>query len=241
MGACVNALARERERLRNSNISPITGIRYSRAYPGDCEDKRVAQLFTYRHALEAPRIGDAVTLSGISPLPEIMLMRDFLKWPSDRVYFVDWAKDVRSRPQVLAGLETVRREWPKAHAIRGDINNVVEQRTMIGFANLDVRGFDRASVMPCVRRTIARLARGGVMSLTWYRGREVDAPERSVWDVFEAARDVVDLNERRRAGIQRLVEQWAHDVKVSLEWLNGLDYQHQHSPMSVMIWRRREF
>jgi hypothetical protein len=233
----VNAVARAR--LRNSNVSPLTGIRYSRAYPGDSEDKRVAQLFTYRHALEAPRMADAVTLAGISPLPEVMLMRDFLKWPGDRVYFVDWAKDVRSRPLVLAGFNTIRREWPHAHVVHDDINNVVERRTMIGFANLDFMGFDRASVMPCVRRTIARLARGGIMSLTWFRGREVDEPRRSAWDVFEAARDIVDLDERRRVGIQRLVDQWAREARVSLEWINGLDYQHQHSPMSVMIWRRR--
>jgi hypothetical protein len=229
-----------RARMRNSNVSPVTGLRYVRVYPGDAEDKRVAQLFTYRHALGAPRVGAAVTLSGTSPLPEVLLMRDFLRWPGERVYFVDWAKDTHAKPLVLAGFKAIKKEWPIANIEHCDINNVVARLPMIGFANLDFMGFDRTSVMPCVQKTVEHLARGGVMSLTWFRGREVDEPCRSAWDVFEAARDVKDLDTRRRVGVQRLVDRWARAVNVTLEWLGGLDYQHKHSPMSVMVWRRKD-
>lgn len=228
-----------RERLRNNNVSPITGQRYVRTYPGDAEDKRVAQLFTYRHALMAPRAA-AVTLTGTMPLPEARLMRDFLRWPSDRVYFVDWAKDKNARPLILAGFRDIKRMWPAAHVEHRDINDVVEQLPMIGFANLDFMGFDRRSVMPCIRKVIGRLARGGVMSLTWFRGREVDEPCRSAWDVFEVARDIDDIDDRRHVGVQRLVNRWACALNVTLEWVGGLDYQHKHSPMSVMVWRRKE-
>jgi hypothetical protein len=99
-------------------------------------------------------------------------------------------------------------------------------------------GFSRESVMPCVKKTIQRLAPGGVMSLTWFRGREVDSPERSAWDVMEAARDIEDISFRRWVGVQRLIFQWASDLKVPLTWTGGLDYQHHHSPMSVTIFRR---
>jgi hypothetical protein len=237
VGARVNTAVRARP--RHNNVSPVTGLRYARVYPGDAEDKRVAQLFTYRHALEAPRVGAAVTLSGTSPLAEVLLMRDYLQWPGERTYFIDWAKDAGAKPLVLAGFKAIRREWPGANVEHGDINDVVTRLPMIGFANLDFMGFDRTSVMPCVQKTIEHLARGGVISLTWFRGREVDEPNRSAWDVFEAARDVEDLDSRRRVGIQRLIHRWARAVNVTLEWMGGLDYQHKHSPMSVMVWRRK--
>lgn len=237
MGAGVNAPAHARTRHTNKSLD--TGLRYTRTYPGDTEDKRVAQLFTYRHAVSAPRVGAAVTLSGTAPRAEVLLMRDFLRWPGERTYFVDWAKDTRARSLVLAGFKTIRREWPAANVEHGDINDVVARLPMIGFANLDFMGFDRASVMPCVQKTIEHLARGGVMSLTWFRGREVDEPRRSAWDVFEAARDVEDLDSRRRVGVQRLIDRWARAVNVSLEWMGGLDYQHNHSAMSVTVWRRK--
>jgi hypothetical protein len=85
-----------------------------------------------------------------------------------------------------------------------------------------------------------RAAPGGVMGITWFRGREVDSPERSAWDVFEAARDIDDLEMRRWIGVQRLIFKWARTAKARLTWVGGLNYQHRHSPMSVTVFRRQE-
>jgi hypothetical protein len=167
-------------------------------------------------------------------------MRDYLRWPGERTWFVDWAKDQTSRADVLAALRGIKRTWSDAHVIRDDINDVVAALPSIGFAHLDFMGFDRKSVMPCVQKTIARLAPGGVMGITWFRGREVDSPERSAWDVFEAARDIDDLEMRRWIGVQRLIFKWARTAKARLTWVGGLNYQHRHSPMSVTVFRRQE-
>jgi hypothetical protein len=225
---------------RHSNRSPLTGERYARAYPGDAEDKRAARLHVYKHAIKAPRLGHAVTLAGTEPLAEVALLRDYLHWPGERAWFVDWAKDMRSRPLVIAALRGIERAWPSANVRRQNVLEVVEQLPMIGFANLDFMGFDRTSVMPCVRMTIERLAPGGVMSITWFRGREVDEPCRSAWDVLEAARDVEDPGVRRWIGVQRLVARWAKEARVPLTWSGGIDYQHKNSPMSVTVFRRPE-
>lgn len=223
---------------RRSNKSPVTGLRYTRTYPGDSEDKRAARLFVYKQALHAPRVGHAIALAGTEPFAEVSLLRDYLKWTGSRVHFVDWAKDTRSRPQVLAALAQIKNHWPAANVVREDVNNVVARLPIIGLAVLDFMGFDRNSVMPCIQKTIERLSLGGIMAVTWFRGREVDEPCRSAWDVFEAARDIKDLDDRRRIGIQRLVNQWARALNVDLECLGEVDYQHKHSPMTVTVWRR---
>lgn len=223
-----------------SNISPITGLRYARAYPGDSEDKRAARLYVYKFALHAPRVGHAIALAGTEPFAEVALMRDYLKWPGDRVHFVDWAKDTKSRPYVLAALTKIKQHWPIANVVREDVNNVIDRLPIVGLAVLDFMGFDRGSVMPCIQKTIERLARGGIMAVTWFRGREVDEPCRSAWDVFEAARDIENLDDRRRIGIQRLVARWARTSNMVLECLGEVDYQHKHSPMTVTVWRRKE-
>lgn len=223
---------------RQSNVSPVTGERYTRAYPGDAEDKRVAQLFTCNFARDVSRAGAGVTLAGTAPLPEARLWRNFLHWPGDNMYFVDWAKGP-NKEAVLKGFEDLEREWPEAHTVHGDINDVIPELPMISLANLDFMGFDRKSAMACVQKTIPRLTSdGGVMSLTGFRGREVDDPCRSAWDVYNMAREIKDPALRRRVGVQRLVQMWANDAHVTLEWLGGMDYQHKNSPMSVMVWRR---
>jgi hypothetical protein len=139
---------------------------------------------------------------------------------------------------VLATLEAIKKLWPAANVVRGDINAVLDEIPLVGFANLDFMGFDRDSVMPCVRKTIHRLAPGGVMAVTWYRGREIDAPHRSAWDVLEAARDVLSVADRRWAGILRLVERWGREAGRKLELVGALEYQHKNAPMSVTAWRR---
>lgn len=217
--------------------SARTGRIFSRAYPGESEDKRAARLFLYKLGAQAPRLGHAITLAGTEPQAEVDLMRDYLKWSGSKAWFVDWAKNTETRPRVLTALAAIKAAWPQANVVRGDINEVLQEIPLVGFANLDFMGFDRSSVMPCIKKTIARLAPGGVMAVTWYRGREVDAPHRSAWDVFEAARDVQGAA-RRWAGVLRLVEQWSRETGHVLELVGALEYQHKHAPMSVTAWRR---
>lgn len=218
--------------------SPVTGERYTRRLPPENDDKRAARLFLYRFAATAPRCGHAVTLTGPEPEAELWLLRKYLRWPGERVHFVDWARDVQTRPRVLAALDYVKKTWPQADVVRGDINAVIEGVPLIGFANLDFMGFDRASVMPCVKKTITKLPPGGVMGLTWFRGREIDAIHRSAWDILEAARDVPDPNDRRWAGVLRLIRRWAREAGVALELVGALEYQHNHATMAVTVWRR---
>ena len=216
-----------------------TGKTFARSYPGESVDKRAARLFLYKFAVNTPRCGHAITLAGTEPFAEVALMRDYLKWDASKTWFVDWAKDTQSRPAVLAALDGIQKSWPEANVRRADINKVVPLLPMIGFANLDFMGFmGRDSMQPCIRDVIARLATGGVLGVTWFRGREFDEPWRSAWDVHQAARDIEDLNERRWVGVLRMVEGWAkeHGVKLKLE--GALEYQHRHSPMSVTVWRR---
>jgi hypothetical protein len=215
----------------------------SKGHPGESESKVAARLFVYRLASRAPCVGHAVALSGPTPKAELTLMRDYLKWPGERVHFVDWAQDTSTRPQILDALENIKKEWPEVNTARADINKVVEGLPVIGFANLDFMGFSRSSVRPCVRRVLRRLAIGGVMALTWFRGREKDSPKHSAWEVFEAARDVDDIEDRRWAGVLRLVEQWGREYGVHLELRGAIDYGHfptgnHGGAMSVAVWQR---
>jgi hypothetical protein len=217
--------------------SPRTGLPYPRAYPGESEDKRAVRMYIYTLALSAPKLGHMVALAG-TETAEALLARDYLKWSGTKAWFVDWARDMQSRPRVLEALENIKRLWPAANVVRGDINAVMDEIPLVGFANLDFMGFDRDSVMPCVQKTIRLLAPGGVMAVTWYRGREIDAPHRSAWDVLEAARDVLSEADRRWAGVLRLVGRWSREAGRQLELVGALEYQHKNASMSVTAWRR---
>lgn len=217
--------------------NPRTGLPYPRAYPGESEDKRAVRMYVYALAASAPRCGHMVALAG-TEVTEALLARDYLRWPGEKAHFVDWARDTQTRPRVLATLAEIKRQWPAADVVRGDVNHVLDEIPLVGFANLDFMGFTRESVMACVRKTIPRLAPGGIMAVTWYRGREIDAPHRSAWDVLEAARDVPAPNDRRWAGVLRLVRRWCKEADVGLELVGALEYQHKNAPMSVTVWRR---
>jgi len=171
-------------------------------------------------------------------------MKDYLRWPGKRVHFVDWARDAISKDRILEALHRIKKKWPEANTIHADINTVVDMLPTIGFANLDFMGFSRDSVMPCVKRVLRKLVPGGVMALTWFRGREVDSPERSAWDIFEAARDLKTINDRRWAGILRLVERWGRERGTNLNLLGAIEYLHfpkahtYNGAMSVAVWQR---
>ena len=219
--------------------SLITGERYRRDCPPETDDKKTARLFLYKHALGALRVGHAVTLAGTEPFAEVELIRDYLRWPATRSWFVDWAKNTDTRSEVLDALRGIKHRWPEANVVHGNIIEVIEDLPSVGFANLDFMGFmDRRSMQPAVRAVISKLVRGGVMGLTWFRGRDIDEPWRSASDVHAAARDVADLNDRRWVGVLRMVDGWAKEAGVHLELVGAMEYQHHHSPMSVAVWRR---
>lgn len=224
-------------RVRRTH-SVATGERYQAGiYPDETDDKRAARLFTYKHAAAGCRLGHMVTLAGTEP-HEVTLARDYLGWSADRAWFVDWAKSTATRPRVLSTLDAISDAYPGVHAVCANVCDVIERLPIIGFANLDHMGFDHTA-MRSVCLTLERLAPRGTMSLTWYRGREWVAPHRSAWKVFQAARDVRNLELKRWVGVCRLVEGWAREAGVRLELLGGMDYYHRFSPMSVIVWRRR--
>lgn len=220
--------------------SARTGEVFTRAMPEESEDKRAARVFLYNLAASAPKLGHAVALAGWQPEAEVALMRWYLGWPGSKTWFVDWARDRDTRPRVLAALDRIRRAWPTANVVRGDINKVMDEIPLVGFANLDFMSYmDRESAQPCLRAIIDRLAIGGVVGYTWYRGREVDAPHRSAWDVLEAARDIPDKKAQRWAGVTRLIHRWGREAGAKLEICGALEYQHAHSPMAVIAFRRK--
>ena len=215
----------------------------SRGYPGESQSKSAARVFVYRVASDAPRIGHAVALAGPTPESEVDLMKNYLRWPGERTHFVDWARDTLARSRVLGALDNIKKIWPEANVRHADINQVVAELPSIGFANLDFMGFSRTSVMPCVQSVIGRLVPNGVMALTWFRGREVDSPERSAWDIFEAARDIPDIENRRCAGVLRLVDGWGKAQGVNLKLRGAVEYLHfpksrYKGAMSVAVWQR---
>lgn len=67
----------------------------SSQFPGNHPDKQMARLFLYKHAKAAPVQGHAVTLAGTDPESEVLLMRDYLRWPAHRAWFVDKAKTTK--------------------------------------------------------------------------------------------------------------------------------------------------
>lgn len=211
-------------------------------YPGTSPDKDCARMWLYRLAAQGPLIGHAVTLAGQDPIPEMYLMRDFLGWPATRAWFIDWAKNSDTRSSVVKGLRALEREWPGVRTACCDINHVVSELGGIGFANFDFMGtMNRDFVQPCIRNTIPRLMPGGLMSVTLIRAREWLSPHRSAWDVHAAARNIgnfTDLEDARWAGTVSLVQGWAKSVAVPLELVGAVEYQHNHSPMSVLAWRR---
>lgn len=217
----------------------------SGVYPGESPDKRAARMWLYRHALRAPRAGAAIALAGTEPLAEVELLRDYLAWPGSRTWIVDWAKNQETRQAVMAALAQASAAWPAANVCRVDLGELLPTLPGIGFANLDFMGqMDRKNMQPCIRSAIARMLPGGVLAVTWFRGRERRVENHSSWDVFEAAKRatpamLASMNDERWVGVQRLVDEWAAESGVTLALVGALEYQHRHSPMSVTVWQRQ--
>lgn len=209
----------------------MTPRRRSLSYPGDHKDKQAARVYLYRYALAAPIQGHAVTLAGTEPESEITLMRDYLKWPAHRAWFVDSSQ----RPEVIDALHRAHKNWPEANVQRINLWNLVPKLGAIGFANLDFMGAPlQDETIKCTEQVIDRLLPGGVLGFTWIRGREhFDArATRLLWELGKGH----EGNDRRWAGVLR-----AFDImsRGSLDFVGKWEYLSNHSPMSVAVFRMK--
>jgi hypothetical protein len=201
------------------------------SFPGDRIEKRAARLLVYKHALAAPIQGHAVTLAGTDPEPEIVLMRDYLKWPAHRAWFVDNSL----RPEVVRALNRISRVWPEANVERINLRNIVPKLGAVGFANLDFMGAPlQEETVACLEEVAPRMLRGGILGFTWMRGREhIEGHPASarLWKWGKGFRG----NERRWAGVIRFVD---HVSNNTLKLIDKYEYLSNHSPMSVAIFKK---
>lgn len=205
-------------------------------FPGDHQDKAAARLFLYKHAVDAPRNGHAITLAGTDPRAEITLLRDYLQWDPKRTWFVDFDKDNR---EVFSAIKSIQLLWRGVNTRLLDLLDVLPLIGMIGFANLDFMGhLNSYNVLPCLREVNKRMLRGAIVGLTWERGREqLNVKNHSGTRAIKlGSRKGRSLNDRRWAGVLKIVDE-ASDG--SLEFVGGLEYQSNHSPMSVSVFRKK--
>lgn len=200
-------------------------------FPGNHVEKQAARMFLYRFVLDAPVQGHAVTLAGPEPIAELKLLRDYVRWPGHRTWFVD--KDVNN-PKVVRALRQIKKEWPEAHAEGRDLRKLLPALGAIGFANLDFMGWPlQRDNWDCFEQVAQMLLPGAVVGFTWLRGREqlnTQKSARLLWKLGKGYRG----NERRWAGFLNAVEQ----VDRKLRLLDRWQYLSNHSPMSVAVFRK---
>ena len=207
--------------------------RYPFQYPGDHIDKRAARLFLYKHALHSIRQGSAITLAGTDPDSEISLLRDYLKWPANRTWFVDNSE----RIEVITALQHIKHSWPESRVYPGSLQNLLLEPFQIGFVNLDFMGhLNSFNVLPCLKLVIPNMLPGAILGLTWERGREMThLPDSSGMRTLKAGARYKNINDQRWAGVLKIVDKISNG---QLEVLGGVEYQNHHSPMSVSVFRK---
>jgi hypothetical protein len=201
------------------------------SFPGDHADKQAARLYLYRHALTAPIQGHAVALAGTEPESEVSLMRDYLKWPAHRTWFVDNSK----RPEVIDALHRVHKNWPDANVQRVNLWNLVPKLGAIGFANLDFMGAPlQEETLECTKEVVKRLLPQGILGFTWMRGREYVEGTPSAQLLYKLGKGYKG-DERRWAGVLRAFDMMSDGA---LDFIGKYEYLSKHSPMSVAVFRR---
>lgn len=200
-------------------------------YPGDHTEKRAARLFLYQKALAAPTQGHALTLAGTDPKTELMLMRDYLRWPASRAWFIDNG----NFDAVDAALAYVRQAWPGARTSTENVKDVIPRLGAIGFANLDFMGSPlHPDVLASLHEVSLRMLPGAILGFTWLRGREHprgNTPSRLLWKLGKGYRG----NERRWAGVLRAVDTVSDET---LALIGKWEYRREHSPISVAVFRK---
>lgn len=202
-------------------------------YPGDVGgDKAASRLLLYQLAKTIPIQGHAITLAGTIPEHEIVLMRDYLRWPASKTWFIDNSKS----SAVLKALMKVRTLWPGVNVSRDDIRDVIPDIIPnIGFANLDLMGFPLSDLsVECIKRLSKSMLPGAIFGLTWIKGREIMTVHKSaqlLWRMGAGFRG----NERRWAGLERAVSKLSSG---SLQLTNRWEYFNNHSPMCVAVFAK---
>lgn len=188
-------------------------------------------MFLYRHVLDAPVQGHAVTLAGTEPVPELKLLRDYVRWPAHRTWFVD--NNIRN-PRVVKALRRISKEWPQANTRLEDLRKLVPTLGAIGFANLDFMGWPlQEDNWECFEEVSKRLLPRAILGFTWLRGREhfEVGCAKLLWKLGKGYQG----NERRWAGFLRAVEM---STNGSLELIDRWQYYSNRSPMSVAVFRK---
>ena len=173
-----------------------------------------------------------MTLAGHKPEEELELLRDYLEWDPRKTWFVD--HDLHST--VRQALDRTRERWPGVNTENRGLLGVLGEIPALGFINLDFMGYSTSSnVLPCLELAAQKLLKGGVLGLTWFRGREA-SHHTSFRAVLTATTDHKNLNDRRWAGTLRVIHKKTRGV---LELAEAVEYQNHHSPMSLTVFIKR--
>lgn len=188
-------------------------------------------MFLYRHVRAAPVQGHAVTLVGTDPESEVSLLRDYLKWPAHRTWFVDNDKNNRS---VILAMNWIKKNWSEANAEMIDFRKLLPRLGAVGFANLDFMGAPlQETHQDCLEKLLPLLLPEAIVGFTWLRGRE-NFISKSSLRLYQLGKGYQG-NERRWAGFLRAVELLS---KGTLVCIDRWEYLSNHSPMSVAILKK---
>lgn len=137
-------------------------------FKGDSTAKRIARYKTYEAVQQAWwRVGRpaglAIVLAGYEAA-EVGLLRHYLKWPKEKVVFVD----IDERCVRLA-----QQRWPGVRTYVGDIRHLLMGlKEEVVFANLDLMGHFNDEVQETIELLGPRMHRNGILAYTFTAGRE---------------------------------------------------------------------
>lgn len=202
------------------------------SYPGDIGgDKAVSRLLLYQLAKKIPIRGYAVTLAGTDPDHEVLLLRDYLRWPAKKTWFVDNSKS----PVVVAALKRIKFLWPGVNISQDDIREVIPELGSIGFMNLDLMGFPLSDVSAtCIDLLSRTMLPSAIFGLTWIKGREIMTLHKSAQRLWKMGKGFQG-NNRRWVGLERSVSEISSG---SLKLTNRWEYFNNHSPMCVGVFAK---
>lgn len=206
-------------------------MNYSHDFPGDSADKKTARMILYRYAKLAPVQGNAVALAGPDPESEVALMRDYLRWPAQRAWFVDKSKT----KEISQALSRIGEMWDGVNIRQIDLRELIPHLGAVGFANLDFMGAPLGdNSLNCLREIIPRLLSKAIIGLTWIRGREDmvrHISARRLWRLGKGAKG----GDRRWLGVIRAIHNLSGGELVMIDkW----EYFNGHSPMAIAVFRK---
>ena len=176
-------------------------------YAGESFAKRQARIGMYnrcRHMWKATgykHSGWAIIMAG-PDAAEVGALRYLMKWPAERVLFVDTHRE---------GLAKAEKMWPGVVTLYGDIRQAISALNgdKVSFAHFDFMGYFSATVEETMELVRPRLVQQGIVTYTFFRGREQEWTRN--WDWCEAvAKACVDVSlskdESRFFGYSLLVQ-----------------------------------